>query len=79
MTEFRGQRIEKGVETRPLVSIVTNFTKPTESSPSLLTLDELTTLLHEFGHSLHGMFAKGRYPSLAGQMWPEILLNCRPR
>lgn len=66
MTEFRGQRIENGVETRPLVSIVTNFTKPTESSPSLLTLDELTTLLHEFGHSLHGMFAKGRYPSLCG-------------
>ncbi len=66
MTEFRGQRIENGVETRPLVSIVTNFTKPTETSPSLLTLDELTTLLHEFGHSLHGMFAKGRYPSLCG-------------
>lgn len=66
MTEFRGQRIENGVETRPLVSIVTNFTKPTASSPSLLTLDELTTLLHEFGHSLHGMFAKGRYPSLCG-------------
>lgn len=66
MTEFRRQRIEDGVETRPLVSIVTNFTKQTESSPSLLTLDELTTLLHEFGHSLHGMFAKGRYPSLCG-------------
>ncbi len=66
MTEFRGQRIENGVETRPLVSIVTNFTKPTENSPSLLTIDELTTLLHEFGHSLHGMFAKGRYPSLCG-------------
>ncbi len=66
MTEFRGQRIENGVETRPLVSIVTNFTKPTETSPSMLTLDELTTLLHEFGHSLHGMFATGRYPSLCG-------------
>lgn len=66
MTEFRGQRIENGVETRPLVSIVTNFTKPTETAPSLLTHDELTTFLHEFGHSLHGMFAEGHYPSLCG-------------
>ena len=66
MTEFRGQRIENGVEQRPLVSIVTNFTKPTENAPSLLTHDELNTFLHEFGHSLHGMFAEGRYPSLCG-------------
>lgn len=66
MTEFRGQRIENGVEERPLVSIVMNFSKPTENAPSLLTHDELTTFLHEFGHSLHGMFAEGRYPSLCG-------------
>lgn len=66
MTEFRGQRIENGVEERPLVSIVMNFSKPTENVPSLLTHDELTTFLHEFGHSLHGMFAEGRYPSLCG-------------
>lgn len=66
MTEFRGQRIENGVEERPLVSIVMNFSKPTENTPSLLTHDELTTFLHEFGHSLHGMFAEGRYPSLCG-------------
>ena len=46
--------------------IVTNFTKPTGSTPSLITHDELTTLLHEFGHSLHGMLAEGRYPSLCG-------------
>ena len=66
MTEFRGQRIENGVEERPLVSIVMNFSKPTENAPSLLTHDELTTFLHEFGHSLHGMFAEGRYSSLCG-------------
>lgn len=66
MTEFRGQSIRDGVEKRPLVSIVTNFSKPTENAPSLLTHDELCTFLHEFGHSLHGMFAEGRYTSLCG-------------
>ena len=66
MTEFRGQSIRNGVEERPLVSIVTNFSKPTETVPSLLTHDELCTFLHEFGHSLHGMFAEGRYTSLCG-------------
>ena len=66
MTEFRGQSIHNGVERRPLVSIVTNFSKPTGSAPSLLTHDELTTFLHEFGHSLHGMLTEGRYPSICG-------------
>lgn len=66
MTEFRGQSIYNGEEKRPFISIVTNFSKPTENAPSLLTHDELTTFLHEFGHSLHGMFAEGRYPSLCG-------------
>ncbi|MBP9998520.1 MAG: M3 family metallopeptidase [Bacteroidales bacterium] len=67
MTEFRGQSISPdGVESRPLVSIVCNFSKPTSTSPSLLTHDELTTFLHEFGHSLHGMLAEGRYESLNG-------------
>lgn len=66
MTEFRGQSIVDGVEYRPFVSIVTNFSKPTATSPSLLTHDELVTFLHEFGHSLHGMLAEGRYGSLAG-------------
>lgn len=66
MTEFRGQSIRNGVEERPLISIVTNFSKPTGSAPSLLTHDELTTFLHEFGHSLHGIMAEGRYPSLTG-------------
>lgn len=66
MTSFREQRIEGGVEYRPFVSIVTNFSKPTAGAPSLLTHYELTTFLHEFGHSIHGMVAQGRYPSLTG-------------
>lgn len=66
MTEFRGQSIYNGVEYRPFISIVTNFTRPTGSEPSLITHDELTTFLHEFGHALHGMLAQGRYGSLTG-------------
>ncbi|MBO4446933.1 MAG: M3 family metallopeptidase [Bacteroidales bacterium] len=66
MTEFRGQSIVDGVEYRPFISLVTNFTKPTANTPSLLTHDEFSTLLHEFGHSLHGMLAEGRYPSQTG-------------
>lgn len=66
MTEFRGTKIEDGVETRPLVSLVMNFTKPTETTPSLLTFDEMETFLHEFGHALHGMLGEGRYESLTG-------------
>ena len=66
MTEFRGQRIVNGVEQRPFISIVTNFTKPTADSPSLLTHDEFNTFLHEFGHALHGILAQGRYGSQTG-------------
>ena len=66
MTEFRGQSIENGVEKRPFISIVMNFTKPTADAPSLITHSELTTFLHEFGHALHGILAQGRYPSLTG-------------
>ena len=66
MTEFRGQSIKDGVERRPLISIVCNFTKPTADAPALITHDELTTFLHEFGHALHGIFAQGRYGSLTG-------------
>ena len=66
MTEFRGQRIENGIEYRPFISIVCNFTKPTADAPALITHDELTTFLHEFGHALHGIFAQGRYGSLTG-------------
>ena len=66
MTDFRGQSVRDGVEYRPFVTIVCNFTKPTADAPALITHDELTTFLHEFGHALHGMLAKGRYPSLTG-------------
>jgi len=66
MTSFRELSCQAGVEERPFVSIVTNFTKATPSTPSLLTFNEVTTLLHEFGHSLHGMLAEGRYKSLTG-------------
>jgi peptidyl-dipeptidase Dcp len=66
MTEFRGAKIENGVEQRPFISLVTNFTKPTPDTPSLITHDEFTTMLHEFGHSLHGILGKGRYPSMTG-------------
>ena len=62
MTEFRGAE----GDIRPLVSLVMNFTKPTESTPSLLTFDEFTTFLHEFGHACHGMVAKGKHASLNG-------------
>ena len=66
MTEFRGQSVRNGVERRPFISIVCNFTKPTADTPSLITHDEFTTFLHEFGHALHGIFAEGRYGSLTG-------------
>lgn len=66
MTSFKGQRTENGLEQRPQVSIVCNFTKPTKSKPSLLTFNEVTTLFHEFGHALHGMLARGTYESLTG-------------
>ena len=66
MTEFRGQSIIDGVEYRPFISIVTNFTKPTAETPSLITHDEFTTFLHEFGHALHGILAQGKYPSMTG-------------
>lgn len=66
MTSFREQYKVGDKEYRPLVSLVCNFTKPTKKSPSLLTFDELSTLLHEFGHALHGMLSQGTYPSLTG-------------
>ena len=66
MTEFRGTKREGRTETRPQVSLVMNFTKPTATRPSLLTFDEVETFLHEFGHALHGMLGEGKYESLTG-------------
>jgi len=66
MTSFKNQYIKQGVNERPHISIVCNFTKPTATKPSLLTFNEVTTLFHEFGHALHGMLANTTYPSLSG-------------
>ncbi len=66
MTSFKPQYIKDGVNERPHVSIVCNFTPPTATKPSLLTFNEVTTLFHEFGHALHGMLANTTYPSLSG-------------
>ena len=66
MTSYRDQRKENGAEVRPIISIVANFTRPTETRPSLLSFNEVTTFLHEFGHSLHGMLTKCTYESLSG-------------
>lgn len=66
MTSYRGMWKTESEEIRPLVSIVCNFTRPTKTTPSLLTFNEVTTAFHEFGHALHGMLAKGNYASLTG-------------
>ena len=66
MTSFKPQYKLNGHNERPHVSIVCNFTKPTQTKPSLLTFNEVTTLFHEFGHALHGMLADTTYPSLSG-------------
>ena len=66
MTSYKSQWKEGEVNSRPHISIVCNFTKPTASKPSLLTFNEVTTLFHEFGHALHGMLANTTYPNLSG-------------
>ncbi|WP_426429475.1 M3 family metallopeptidase [Winogradskyella sp. HB-48] len=66
MTSYKPQMIKNGINERPHVSIVCNFTKPTKTKPSLLTFNEVTTLFHEFGHALHGMLANTTYTSLSG-------------
>lgn len=77
MTEYQGQFIDhKGVNVRPHVSVVMNLTKPTAEKPALLTLGEVETFLHEFGHALHGMFANTRFESLSGTnvLWDFVEL-----
>lgn len=66
MSEFKGQWMEGKTDSRPHITIVMNFTRPTETKPALLTYDELTTFLHEFGHALHGMLTRCTYESLSG-------------
>ena len=66
MTSYKAQWKKDTLNSRPHISIVCNFTKPTKSKPSLLTFNEVTTLFHEFGHALHGMLADTTYPNLSG-------------
>lgn len=66
MTDYRSQSNVNGKQIRPHVSLVTNFSKPTATKPSLLTFDEMTTFLHEFGHGLHGMLSQCLYPGTSG-------------
>ena len=75
MTEYQGQFIDKkGENVRPHVSVVMNLSKPTDEKPALLTLSEVETFLHEFGHSLHGMFANTRFESLSGtNVWWDFV------
>ncbi len=66
MTNFREQRVIDGVDVRPIIVNIGNFTKPTATTPSLLTLDEVETMFHEFGHALHGLLAKANYVGVSG-------------
>ncbi|MBK1897778.1 M3 family metallopeptidase [Chryseobacterium paridis] len=66
MTSYKNQYKKDGENSRPHISIVCNFSKPTKDTPSLLTFQEVTTLFHEFGHALHGMLANTQYPGLSG-------------
>ena len=66
MNDFKGQWKDDGIDSRPQITIVMNFTRPTETLPALLTFDEVETLMHEFGHALHGMLANSTYSSLSG-------------
>jgi peptidyl-dipeptidase Dcp len=67
-TEFKSAGWENGKKVDPISSVVCNFTKPTGDTPSLLTWDEVTTLFHEFGHALHGLFTQGKYNRTAGNV-----------
>jgi len=71
MTSFREQKVYKDMDIRPLISIVTNFPKPAAETPSLLTFNDLTTFLHEFGHALQGILSKCNYESLSGTNVPR--------
>jgi peptidyl-dipeptidase Dcp len=76
MTSYKQQSIRNKKNSRPHISIVCNFTKPTKDKPSLLTFNEVTTLFHEFGHALHGILANTKYKSLSGTnvLWDFVEL-----
>lgn len=71
MTSYRPQSTVNGERIKPIISIVCNFTQPTDSTPALLTFDEVTTFFHEFGHALHGLLSDVQYESLAGTSVPR--------
>lgn len=71
MTSYRPQKMENGKRIPPIISIVCNFSKPTENTPALFTFDEVTTYFHEFGHALHGLLSNVTYKSLAGTSVPR--------
>ncbi|HAR39014.1 MAG TPA: peptidase M3, partial [Porphyromonadaceae bacterium] len=66
MSSFKSQYIQDGIDSRPHITIVMNFTRPTATKPALLTFDEVETFLHEFGHALHGMLSRSTYETLSG-------------
>ena len=70
MTSYADQRMQNGQRVVPVISIVCNFTKPTQDTPALLTFDEVSTYFHEFGHALHGLLSNVNYVSLAGTNVP---------
>jgi len=70
---LRGQYYENGKKVFPIVTIVTNFTRPTADLPALLTWDEVNTLFHEFGHALHGLFTDGQYERIAGNLQRDMV------
>jgi peptidyl-dipeptidase Dcp len=76
MGNFREQEIRGGENNRPIIYNVANFTKPTSGAPSLLTMDEVETLFHEFGHALHGLLSQCTYHSVSGTSVCVILLSC---
>lgn len=71
MSSYRKQYVENGENVSPIITVVCNFTKPTDTKPSLLTFDEATTLFHEFGHALHGLLSNSTYYSLTGTSVPR--------
>lgn len=76
MTEFKGQWMDGKTNSRPQVSLVMNFTRPTATKPALLTYDEVRTFMHEFGHALHGMFANTVYSELSGTNVYRDFVEC---
>ncbi len=76
MTSYQDQCIEKGINIRPHISVVCNFTRPTKDTPSLLTFNEVTTLFHEMGHALHGITANTHLQALSGTsvLWDFVEL-----